>query len=314
MRITAHGHRFGCCRRRIQGGRLREVGTRAMSNTEPPGWDPPSSAAEPPETPAPQEPTGWPPAVGNTGLSVRSRPKSGRTRLLLLGAGVVLLIVGIAIGTAISGDTGSTDSQAPVASDTETTPDTGAPVVTTTVPVETLKAQLLAGVEKNCQGMVTLQFDSVVPYDDAWAPTGITEDQYAQLAAKCVTDRTKALADGAGPVDVDGMIKNPDAFKGKFFKLYAEISQYDAATGACAFRGSWDNQTHEYSFDYAGDNAYFTGGDGDTACPELNGIDQDDVVRLWVRTDGAYTYETTMGGSITVPSFHVVRAEVVQKK
>jgi len=187
-------------------------------------------------------------------------------------------------------------------------------VVTTTVPVETLKAQLPEGVEKNCQGMVTLQFDSVVPYDDAWAPTGITEDQYAQLAAKCVADRTKALADGAGPVDVDGMIKNPDAFKGKFFKLYAEIGQYDAATGACAFRGSWDDQTHEYSFDYAGDNACFTGGDGDTACPELNGIDQDDVVRLWVRTDGAYTYETTMGGSITVPSFHVVRGEVVQKK
>ena len=143
----------------------------------------------------------------------------------------------------------------------------------------------------------------------------------ARVAAAAEEARVAAAAEAAlqasitnAPfVNVDSIVKNPDAVKGQYFQMYVQITQYDAATGACSFRGYWDSNSHSYNFDYNGDNAFFDSGDADTVCPALNGIDQGDTIRVWTQSLGSYSYDTQNGGNTTVPKFNVLRAQVVRK-
>ncbi len=111
-------------------------------------------------------------------------------------------------------------------------------------------------------------------------------------------------------------MRNPDAVSGQVFTLVSLITQMDAATGPCNFRGYWDNVSHAYSYQYAGDNAMFsptpTVSSG-SVCPILDGIDQDDTVRLVVRSQGSLTYDTQIGGSTSVPLFQILRVDEVIK-
>jgi hypothetical protein len=113
--------------------------------------------------------------------------------------------------------------------------------------------------------------------------------------------------------DIDGMVKNADAFKGVVFVMVAEITQFDAATGKCAFRTRWDTAPRQYSYEYQGDNAVFTAADQMSGCPSLNGVDQNDVVRVWAEGAGAFSYATQIGGNTVVPSFTVLKVEVITK-
>ena len=131
--------------------------------------------------------------------------------------------------------------------------------------------------------------------------------------AQCVQGQIDGQIAAAQPVNVDSIVKNPDGVKGQVFVMVTSITQYDAATGACAFRGRWDTQDHQYSFDFVGDNAYFDAGDGLTTCPVLNGIDQNDVVRVWAQSEGSYSYATQIGGNTTVPKFKILKAELIRK-
>ncbi len=149
----------------------------------------------------------------------------------------------------------------------------------------------------------------MIQYGATWAPTGINAEELARQMGGCV----EAKFGSAQPPNVDAIIKNPDAVNGQLFVMVTDISQFDAATGACAFRGYWDTQEHQYNFDYAGDNAFFTSGDGFTACPVLSGIDQNDVVRVWALSKGSKSYATQIGGNTTVPEFKVLRAQIIRK-
>jgi hypothetical protein len=147
-------------------------------------------------------------------------------------------------------------------------------------------------------------------YNPDWAAAGIGEPGLQGLANTCVD---RAITSGAGPINVDEVIRNPDAAKDRLFLLVTDISQFDAATGQCSFRGAWDNTDHEYSFDYAGDNALFASGDADHDCPALAGVDQNDVVRVWVVGKGSMSYDTQIGGSTTVPLFDVLKTQIIRK-
>jgi hypothetical protein len=176
-----------------------------------------------------------------------------------------------------------------------------------------LQAQLDAEVQRACQA-AQLDFSTpVVRYDSTWARLGIGEEGLQGLANNCVQQAVDARLAAAGPVNVDEVVKNPDAVTGQFFVMVTSITQFDAATGACSFRGYWDNSDHEYSFDFAGDNAYFNSGDSVSSCPVLTGIDQNDVARVWVQSEGSFSYDTQIGGSTTVPAFKVFRAEIIRK-
>lgn len=143
----------------------------------------------------------------------------------------------------------------------------------------------------------------------------------ARVAAAAEAARVAAAAEAAlqasitnAPfVSVDAIVKNPDAVKGQYFQMYVQIFQYDAATGPCGFLGYWDSRSHSYNFEYSGDNARFVSGDSTDICPALNGIDEDDTIRVWAQSLGSYSYDTQSGGNTTVPKFNVLRAQVVRK-
>jgi hypothetical protein len=225
---------------------------------------------------------------------------------------VVVLLIAIAVLVAVrNGDSEQTETaDRPPASTTTTRPATS----TTSTPPETLLAQVEAEKQRACSAATSSGKAPSVNYNSAWGAVGVTRAQLEADVNACVLALLQEQIATAGPVDIDGMIKNPDAFKGQVFTLVSLIVQFDAATGPCSFRGYWDNDVHEYNFEYAGDNGVFKAGDGVRTCPVLDGIDQDDVVRLWVRGDGAFTYSTQIGGSTTAPAFTVLQAEVIRKE
>jgi hypothetical protein len=95
------------------------------------------------------------------------------------------------------------------------------------------------------------------------------------------------------------LVKSPDNYIGDTYRIWACITQFDAATGDDTFRaqGSYKKETYWYS---DGDNALFTGDSSDLA-----DFVQDDIVVMNVTVLGSYTYDTQIGGSTTVPSFIV---------
>ncbi len=173
---------------------------------------------------------------------------------------------------------------------------------------------------------------------DKCAAPAIAEEQAADAARLAAAEATRAAAEAArvaeaaeaarvaaaaeaalqasitnAPfVNVDSIVKNPDAIKGQYFQMYVQIFQYDAATGPCGFLAYWDSNSHSYNFDYRGDNASFVSGSAGV-CPALNGIDEGDTVRVWAQSLGSYSYDTQSGGNTTVPKFNVLRAQVVRK-
>jgi hypothetical protein len=195
-----------------------------------------------------------------------------------------------------------------------TTSTTKAPTTTTTtIPLDQLYREVQAEVDRACAEAFTDGTEPDPRFLPRWAP--VTDDAKMQATAvDCLTKKKQAAIDGAQPVDVDAIVKNPDAVTGQTFVMVVNITQFDAATGACAFRGYWDNEPREYSYEYAGDNAYFTSGDGYTNCPVLDGIDQNDTIRVWATSLGSLSYDTQVGGNTTVPSFDVLRAEVLKKE
>lgn len=256
-----------------------------------------------------------------------------------------LLVCGL-VGCGSNG----TDESASPTTTRETVPTTERPTTTTTEPEAVPRAQIIREIREQskaaCDEAVLSSTDPIIDYSDRWT-SEMTMTEYRERVETCVAAawarlnaaeaerkaaEERAAAEAAAaeaaaaqaaaeaeianarPVNVDEIIKNPDAFKGQVFKLVSEITQFDGATGPCSFRGYWDNTSHEYNFEYAGDNAYFTSGDGISSCPTLTGIDQNDVVRLWVRSTGAYSYGTQIGGNTTAPGFEVLRAEVISKK
>jgi hypothetical protein len=243
---------------------------------------------------------------------------------LAIGAAVFVIVLGIiAVATSAGNSktdddrtaaTRSAESTAKTTTSTIATTTTAPRPTTTTAPVAALRAAMDAEADRACKEAQATGEPPQVRYSPSWSRTGTSSAELQFMVAACVQQAIDAQLAGAGPIDVDGVTKNPDAYTGQVFVIVVEISQFDAATGPCSFRAYWDNADHQYTFDYAGDNAYFSSGDGDSSCPILDGIDQEDVVRVWVRSTGSLSYETTLGGSTTVPSFEVLKAELIRKE
>jgi hypothetical protein len=211
--------------------------------------------------------------------------------------------------TAASGST----PKRPTTTAPTTTTTTEAPTTTsTTIPADQLVREVQAEVDRACGESFTDGSDPQPEFRSRWSSITDQEKMHA-TSVDCINKKKQAAIDGAQPVDIDAIVKNPDAVTGQTFVMVVLISQFDAATGACSFRGFWDNEPHEYNFDYAGDNAYFGSGDADTYCPVLDGIDQNDTIRVWATSIGSISYDTQAGGNTTAPAFNVLRAEVLTK-
>ncbi|MEO8626249.1 MAG: hypothetical protein ABI452_06075 [Candidatus Limnocylindrales bacterium] len=85
------------------------------------------------------------------------------------------------------------------------------------------------------------------------------------------------------------------------------ITQFDSATGPDAFRAqaSYRNEDYWYS---DGENSYFEA-NGLAPAGMLDDFFEDDVVLMYVVTSGDYSYDTTLGGTVTVPLFSVTGIE-----
>jgi ethanolamine utilization protein EutA (predicted chaperonin) len=90
--------------------------------------------------------------------------------------------------------------------------------------------------------------------------------------------------------------------------LYVQISQFDANTGPCEFRGWFDSRRHEYNFEYPDDNGLFYAAN-QSDCPEFDRFSSDSTVKVWATVIGAESYDTTIGGSTTATSFRVVQIQ-----
>jgi hypothetical protein len=95
------------------------------------------------------------------------------------------------------------------------------------------------------------------------------------------------------------LIKAPDDYLGKGYYVWACITQFDAATGTDTFRGDAAYKKLEY-WSLDGENSFFVGEES-----RLEDFVADDIVYMKVTSLGSYTYDTSIGGSLTVPMFSV---------
>jgi hypothetical protein len=127
----------------------------------------------------------------------------------------------------------------------------------------------------------------------------------AAAAAKALRSPTtyKALSKRA----LAKVLRDPDAYKGKKYLLYAEVTQFDSATGVDAFRADVAHaDIRDYGYWIGGDNAIVNAGVAD-----LSDVVQGDVVKMYVEVVGSMSYDTQIGGSTTVPQFEVNIIKVV---
>ncbi len=96
------------------------------------------------------------------------------------------------------------------------------------------------------------------------------------------------------------IVKAPDNFLGQGLKVWACITQFDAATGEESFLGNASYKKLKYW--YQGENSMFTG-----AANRLADFVEGDVVVMNTVGLGSFSYETQIGGNTTVPLFQVVK-------
>jgi hypothetical protein len=96
------------------------------------------------------------------------------------------------------------------------------------------------------------------------------------------------------------MVKNPDSWAGRKIVVYGVVTQFDSATGSTAFRADTgpSPMTDPYDYDH---NTFITA----HASGMVADVVEEDMVTMFVEVQGAYTYDTQIGGSTTVPALLV---------
>jgi hypothetical protein len=99
--------------------------------------------------------------------------------------------------------------------------------------------------------------------------------------------------------------KSPDLHIGERVTVFGHVTQFDAVTGPAAFRANVDGVHHRRTYEYD-TNTILRG-----AADQLANVVQGDVFRADVTVGGSYSYQTTMGGTLTVPVLGVDAITVV---
>lgn len=93
--------------------------------------------------------------------------------------------------------------------------------------------------------------------------------------------------------------KDPDGHTGEQIIVYGVITQFDSATGTMSFRANVEASQSSDWYDYE-TNTFLLGSEA-----QLEDFVVDDIFRARVTVDGALDYETTMGGTMTVPQLQI---------
>ena len=135
----------------------------------------------------------------------------------------------------------------------------------------------------------------------------------SQLSSKNIDPVSQEQVDSAAELterDLAMIVKSPDDQAGKTVVIYANITQFDAATGDCIFRANVSHQRMENSWEYD-ENAIFTGEGGRAGCAALKEFDDEDQLRITATSLGSISYDTQIGGNTTVPAFRVEKIEAL---
>jgi hypothetical protein len=202
------------------------------------------------------------------------RPSRLRTRGRVLGGiAVTVAIVGLGVATANRG------------------PTITAPAATT----------------DSCRGAgCTATMDPKFTNADGWGSAVPTP------AATVAPAANPAIAASGPPRQISGrewakIAKEPAAHTGEALIVYGQVKQFDSATGTGTFRANVDGIQHRVSYGYA-DYKTNTVLEGDQA--SLGDLVEGDLFRAEVVVAGTYTYETTLGGHLTVPVLAVSKIQV----
>ena len=164
---------------------------------------------------------------------------------------------------------------------------------------------------------------SLIKWRSSWSSV-MSRDELIEAVEDCAEPersqaaKRAAFLDNCERISVDQILKNPDGLEGECFVLHARIVQYDSATGPCSFHAdiarnysaNWYDYDNRSTFGYADDEILSS---LLSNCPQLDNIDVDDFVKVWGTVLGSYTYETTMRGSNTVPSFRIEKVDLIRK-
>lgn len=128
------------------------------------------------------------------------------------------------------------------------------------------------------------------------------EDREAEAAAeKTKANKAKKVTKRA----LAQIVRQPDSHIDENVILYGLVTQFDSATGPCTFRAELSHaQVGKYDYEH---NSMFTAGDGLADCEALDDIVAEDIVQITATVTGSLSYDTTIGGSTTVPKFQVVK-------
>lgn len=99
--------------------------------------------------------------------------------------------------------------------------------------------------------------------------------------------------------------KAPDSHVGERVTVYGTVTQFDSATGPSGFRANVDGVKHSKSYDYD-TNTVLRG-----TVPQLSNVVKDDMFRADVTVGGSYSYETTLGGTLTAPVLDINSITVI---
>lgn len=102
--------------------------------------------------------------------------------------------------------------------------------------------------------------------------------------------------------------KDPGSHIGERVIVYGQVTQFDASTGTEGFRANVDGVVHKPKYGFADyDTNTILGGDEGL----LREVVQGDLFKAEVTVLGAYTYETTLGGQLTVPKLQITKVDVI---
>jgi hypothetical protein len=146
------------------------------------------------------------------------------------------------------------------------------------------------------------------------SPTAATPSSSASAARQPSAQQPAEPARPAAPPraisarDWAKIAKEPDVHVGEAIIVYGEVTQFDSVTGPNTFRANVDGVKHPVSYGFADypTNTILTNESAD-----LGDIVQDDLFKAEVVVAGSLSYETSLGGSTTVPKLTVVKISVI---
>lgn len=100
--------------------------------------------------------------------------------------------------------------------------------------------------------------------------------------------------------------KDPASHVGEKYVVFGAVTQFDSATGPSSFRANTGAIQQDRWYDYEVNT--IVNADSAAAVAE---VVEDDLLKMYVKVEGAMTYSTTIGGSTTAPKVALKNYEII---